>query len=444
MQSMSRLCAAIAVAWPLSQACALDLTQAYQAALEQDASIKASRAYADAGRESLPQARAQLLPNVSANFSRNRNQLESSTPNILGEQTSSNYSYPSSNDTVTLRQPIYRAAQWAQYRQAQAQVADVEAILENDLQNLAVKVGSAYFEALLAEDQLALNRSQLSTYRVHLDSARKLLAGGSGTRTEVDEAQARLDMGLAQELESIQSVDYTRQQLQVMVNRPLDALAPLDAELLKLVPPQPASVEAWIGRAEQSSAELRALRARVDASRHEVTKARSGHLPTLDAVAQWSRSNSENSVSINSSYETRSIGVQLSVPIFSGGGVNSSVRQALANQVRAEQTLEAARRELGVRVYKEYRGVSEGVLRVRALEQAVRSAELAQESSRKSFQGGVRTRIDVLNAETSVVLVKRDLAQARYVFLISQLRLQALVSDAGIATIESVNLALKR
>ena len=443
MHPLTKFCAVLAVAMPLSQAWALDLTQAYQAALEQDASIKASRAYADAGRENLPLARAQLMPNVSASFSRNRNQLESSAPNFLGELSKSSYSYPSSNDTVTVRQPIYRSAQWAQYRQAQAQVADVEAVLENDLQNLAVKVGSAYFEALLAQDQLALNRSQLSTYRAHLESARKMLAGGSGTRTEVDEAQARLDMGTAQELESLQNVDYTRQQLQVMVNRPLDALATLDSDRLSLLPPQPATVDAWITRAEQSSAELRALRARVDASGHEVSKARAGHYPTLDAVAQWSRSNSENSVSINSSYETRSIGIQLSVPIFAGGGVNASVRQALANKDRAEQTLEAARRELGVRVYKEFRGVSEGVLRVRALEQAVRSAELAQESSRKSFQGGARTRIDVLNSETAVVIAKRDLAQARYVFLISQLRLQALVSDAGLTSIESVNLALK-
>ncbi|OYU45498.1 MAG: channel protein TolC [Burkholderiales bacterium PBB4] len=443
MLRLSRLCAALTLVLPLSQAWALDLTQAYQAALEQDASIKASRAYADAGRESVPQARAQLLPYVSASFSRNNNQLESTTPNILGQLSSSSYSYPSSNDTVTVRQPIYRSAQWAQYRQAQAQVVDVEAVLENDLQNLAVKVGSAYFEALLAQDQLALNRSQLAGFKAHLESARKLLAAGSGTRTEVDEAQARLDMGVAQELESLQNVDYTRQQLQVMVNQPLDALATLNADRLNLSPPAPASVEAWIRRAEESSAELRALRARVEAARQEVVKSRSGHYPTLDAVAQWSRSSSENSVSINSTYETRSLGVQLTVPIYSGGGVNSSVRQALANRERAEQILEAARRDLGVRVHKEYRGGAEGVLRVRALEQAVRSALLAQDSSRKSFEGGARTRIDVLNAETAVVVATRDLAQARYVYLISQLRLQALVSDAGLASIELANQALK-
>ena len=444
MHRLSKFCAVLAVATPLTQVWALDLTQAYQLALEQDASIKASRAYADAGRESLPQARAQLLPNVSASFSRNRNQLDSSTPNILGEQTRSSYSYPSSNDTIVVRQSIFSSGRWAQYRQAQAQVADVEAVLENDTQNLAVKVGGAYFEALLAQEQLALNRSQLSTYRAHLESARRMLAGGSGTRTEVDEAQARLDLGLAQELESLQNVDYTRQQLQVMVNQPLDVLASLVPEKLVLMPPQPAILDVWITRAEQMSAELRALRARVDASGFEISKARSGHYPTLDAVAQWSRSNSENSVSINSSYETRSVGIQLAIPIYAGGAVNSAVRQAIANNERAIQILEGARRDLGVRVYKEFRGVSEGVLRVRALEQAVRSAELAQESSRKSFQGGARTRIDVLNSGTSVVLAQRDLAQARYVFLISQLRLQALVNDAGLASIESVNQFLTR
>lgn len=422
---------------------AIDLSQAYQAALVHDATISAARAAADAGRENLPQARAQLLPNLSASFSRNNNRLTSRTPNFLGQISESNFSYPSSNNSLMLRQPIYRRYQWAQYQQAKAQIDDVNAVLESELQNLSTRVAGAYFDALLALDQLTLTQTQLATYRTHLDAAQKMLKAGTGTRTDIDEAQARLDMSLAQELEARQNVDYTRQQLQVLVGQPIDALARLDAEGLPLLAPSPAHVEAWIDLAEQSSAELRALRARAEVAAREVDKASAGHQPTLDAVAQWTRSSSENQTSVTSSYESRSIGLQLTVPLFSGGGVSSAVRQALANKERAEQILEAGRRDLGVRVHKEFRGVSEGVLRVQALEQAAKSAERAVLSSQRSFQAGVRTRIDVLNAENSRLVALRDLAQARYAYLLSQLRLKSLVDAANADSVEAINKLLQ-
>lgn len=425
----------------MDSACALDLKQAYQAALEQDAATNAARAVADAGRENLPQARAQLMPSVTASMSRFKNKLTTVTPNSLGQVSDSSSDYASSNNTVSIRQPLYRKYQWAQYLQAQAQVDDVNAVLENELQNLAVKVAGAYFEALLANDQLALIQTQLNAYRTQLDAARKLFEGGAGTRTDIDEVQARLDLSLAQELEARQNVALTRQQLQVLVNQPVDQIASMRPDQLKLEGPQPDSFEGWVERAEQSSPELRALRARVEVASQEVEKASAGHYPTLDMVAQWTRSGSENIQSLESANESKAIGLQLNIPIFSGGGVSSSIRQALANKERALQSLEAGRRELGVRVYKEFRGMSEGVLRVKALELAVKSAQQMLLSSQKAYQAGNRTRIDILNAENAKMLALRDLAQARYVYLISSLRLKALVEDAGLTTIEELNTA---
>lgn len=443
MASMKTTVLAVLAACVPLAAPALDLAQAYQAALEQDANIRAARATAEAGRENLPQALAQLLPNLSANMARNNNQLSSTTKNFQGRPVTSDYSYPSRNDTLTLRQPIYRKYQWAQYRQAQAQVEDANAVLENELQNLAVRVGGAYFEALLAEDQLALVLAQRKTYTIQLDAVGKRFVAGEGVRTDIDEAQARLDMTLAQELEARQNVDYTRRQLQVMVNQPVDRLAVLDAVAMQLLPPQPDRLEDWTALAEQNSPELKVLRARLEAATSEIDKAKAGHFPTLDAVAQWASSSSENNLNIDSSYDVRSVGLQLNIPIFAGGGVDAAVRQALANRERAEQLLEAGRRDLGVRVHKEFRGMTEGVLRVRALEQAVRSAEQALFSSQKSFQAGSRTTVDVLNAEQGKMTALRDLAQARYVYLISQLRLKVLVGEADASSIEGINRWLK-
>ena len=434
---------AIALACMVSaKTSAMDLKQAYQAAFEQDAAINAARATAAAGREVVPQARAQLLPSLSASVSRSDNYLKSIRHNSLGQVSDSGTNYPSSSDSVTLRQPIYRWYQWAQYQQAQAQEEDSNAVLDGELQNLAVKVTGTYLEALLAQDQLALVRTQLSTYRVQLDAAKKLFAAGSGTRTDIDEVQARLDFSAAQEMEAMQNVTLTLKQLQVLVNRPVDRLASLDEARLSLSPPNPDDPQNWIELAEQASPELRALRARAQAAAFEVEKARAGHLPTLDATAQWSRSTSDSVSNIETTNDVRSFGLQLNIPIYSGGGVNSAMRQALANKERAEQIVEATRRDLEVKVFKEFRGVSEGVLRVRALEQAVKSAELALMSNQRSFQAGNRTRIDVMNAESGKMLALRDLAQARYIYLISWLRLKALVAQADEHSIEVINSSL--
>ena len=422
-----------------AQASALDFKQVYQAALEQDATIRASRAAADSGRERLPQARAGLLPQISASAGRNFNSLDTTSPNILGELGTTNDRYFSDNKSVQLRQPVVNMQRWLQFEQAKSMVAETEATLDRDLQNLVVRVAGAYFEYLMSDEQLELVLAQKKMYTSLVDAAKKGIAAGSGTRTDIDDAQARLDMASAQELEARQNQDQTRRQLEVLINQPVASVAKLNVPALKLVGPVPASLDEWTSRAEKNSPEIKAMQARLEAARREVSKSQAGHLPTLDAVAQWSNSGSENITRINSRYENKSIGLQLNVPLFSGGYVNSTIRQAVAEQTRAEETLEALRRDLGVRVHKEFRGVSEGVMRVRALEQAVRSAEQMMKSTQMSFKAGSRTQLDVLNAQQQYTMALRDLAQARFVYLMSKVKLASLAGDDAVASVDDVN-----
>ncbi|MBP3979805.1 TolC family outer membrane protein [Acidovorax sp. JG5] len=438
------------VSWRLAAACvalsgmalpvwSLDLTQAYRAASENDASIRAARAAAEAGRERLPQAVAQQRPNVSLNAARNHNDLTSRTQNLLGQPVTNQNQYYSGSQTLSVRQPLYRPYLSALVRQAQAQVEDADATLERDEHALVTRVAEAYFDVLLAGDQQALVAAQKKNYAVQLDAARKGFMAGSGTRTDVDEAQARLDLTLAQELETQQNVEFTRRRLEVLVGGPLDTLAVLDVARFVPNAPVPASVDAWIERAEQASPELASLRAQMEATRLEIEKAQAGHKPTLDLVAQWSRTNSDSVTSVNSRYDNKTIGLQLSVPLYAGGGVSSSIRQAVAAHERAREVLEAARRDLGVRVHREFRGITEGVLRIAALEQAVRSAEQAVTSNRQSFRAGMRTTLDVLNAEQQKTVALRDLAQARYVYLLSRLRLQSLAGEGREDIVAEIN-----
>lgn len=422
---------------------ALDLAEAYRLALHHDARYQAARAQAAASREAVPQALAQLLPNVSASLSRSKNSTDKEAPDVLGLTKSEEFEYFSSNYALTLRQPIYRKYNFALYSQAQAEVAGAEATLDRSLQDLLVRLSGAYFEALLAQDQHALVRAQKVAYAAQLEASRKAFAAGQGTRTDIDDAQARYDMTLADELETAQNLGYTRRQLQTIVNQPVDALAVLDPARMQLQSPQPASAEEWIERGEESNPELRALRAEIEVAREELEKARAGHYPTVDLVAQRSRSSSENNVSIDTRYLSSMVGLQVNVPIFAGGYAMSQSRQALANIERAQQQYEARRRELGQEIRKEFQTVAEGVLRVRALEQADRSAERAVFSNEKGLQAGTRSRVDILNAAQQRMNVKRDLAMARYRYIIARIRLQSLVSSLTESELAAVNAWLR-
>lgn len=435
-------CAALACAYSPS-AWALDVEQAYRAALENDATIRASRANAQANRESLPQAQALRQPSVSFNSGRTRNDLTSQSRNILGQPTTTQNDYYSGSQTLSVRMPLYRPEVSAGVRQATAQVAQADASLAADEQTLVIRVGEAYFNALQAEDQVSLVDILKRTFTVQLDAAERRFKAGAGVRTDVDEAKAQLDMTLAQELELRQNVDFSRRNLELLTAQPVESLKKLNVQQFAALPPMTKSLQSWVEQAEQSSFELAALRAQVEAAQQAIDKAQAGHKPTLDVVAQWSRTSSDSVVSINSRYDNKTIGLQLNVPIYSGGYVSSTVRQAVAQHTRALEALEASRRDLGVRVHREFRTMTEGLLRIAALEQAVRSADQAVLSNHKSFEGGSRTMLEVLSAEKSRHTALRDLSQARYAYLLARLRLQSLAGEDRNGSVAQLNSVLE-
>lgn len=420
---------------------AMSLLDAYQTALEQDSTIRSARAALDVGRERLPQARSQLLPSVSANVARNSNKLTTTSTNVLGNESDTRDDYFSDNKTLSLRQPLFNLQRFFQYKQAQDVVNEAEATFERDVQNLTVRVGGAYLEALLSAEQLKLVLVQKQQYQTVLDATRKALAAGTGTRTDIDEAQSRLDMALAQELEARQNEDYTRRQLEILLNQPVKQLNQLKVTGLQDLPPLGHALDVWVDKALVQSPEVKALEARLEAASKEIQKARAGHAPTLDAVLQWSDSGSENVTRLNSRFENKALGFQLTIPLYQGGYVSSLERAAAADKLRQQEALEALRRDLGLRVHREYRGVTEGVLKIRALEQALRSSTQLLESTRKSVQAGVRSQLDVLNAEQQQATAQRDLVQARYMYLISRLRLYSLSGQDPLQNMQEINRA---
>lgn len=402
----------------------LTLPQAYALALERDATLRAARAATAAANEQLPQALGQWLPNVSLSASRSYNSLLRDPANSLSATGAEQYfSY---NQTLNLRQPLLRKPLSDNLSQAQFKLDDAQAGLDREVQNLSVRLVGAYLEHLLAQDQLALVEVQRTLIVSQLDAAQKSFTAGSGIRTDIDEAQARLDLNKAQHLEARLQAAMTLRQLEAIVNEPVERLAPMNAQHMLAQAFEERSLNGWIELAEAQSPDIKSLQARLEVARLEIAKAQGAHLPTIDAVAQVMRSGSENVLALSSNYTNRVIGVQLNLPLYSGGLINSSVRQAVASFEQAQELLEATRRDLGVRVNREYRGIVEGQLRIKAQEQALVSAEQLVISSQRSFKAGNRTLIDVLNAEQQKQVVIRDLMQARYMYFLAKVKLMAL------------------
>ena len=444
--AVTALSTLVLTAFHANSAWALDFKTAYEAALQHDATILAERAAAQAAQERLPQALSQRRPSLSLSAGQNRNHLESQTANMLGQRSVSERYYDSNNAALQLRQPLYRPAILAQIKQARAQVQDADAVLDVNENDLLERVAQAYFDALLGQVQLDLASAQKTAFAAQLQSAQKGFAAGVGMRTDVDEAQARMDLAHAQVLQAQQALDLARRRLALLLGVPvaqLVQLADLDTQRFAPSAPVPTSAEQWIALAEESSPQLQALRARLQAAQAEVDKAQAGHKPTLDVVATVSRSDSDSVTSINTVYKQKYVGVQLNVPLYAGGYVSSTVRQALAEVQRMQQTLEAAQRDLSNQVYEQFSAMTEGVLRIAALEQAVRSAQQALLSSQKSLQAGARTTVDVLNAEQQLTVAQRDLAQARYGYVLAHLKLQMLAGQERMANVDAVNRWLK-
>lgn len=416
---------------------AADLLQVYREALANDQQYAAARATAEAGREKGPQGLAGLLPTIgaSANTTWNDNRY-----NPSNAQSSVDKSYNTNAYNVQLTQPLFRWQNYVQYGQGQLQVVQAEATFAQAAQDLIVRVAQAYFDVLYAQENLKAVRANKTAIVQQLEQAKKNFEVGTATITDSQEAQARYDLASAQEIAAINDLDVKRYALRVIVGKDSGELNRLKAQA-ELKPPQPAAMEQWVDAAAKDSFAVQAQQAASEIAAKEVERQRAGHYPTLDAVANYGRNNSALNFVGNDSLETtaRNVGLQLNIPIYQGGYVNSRTREALANRQAADAALEAARRGAMQASQQSFLGVVNGLAQVRALDAALVSSTSALASNKLGYEVGVRINIDVLNAEQQVYVTKRDLARARFDTLLAQLKLKAAVGSLGEADLEQIN-----
>jgi outer membrane protein len=422
---------------------AADLNELYRQARESDAAYASARAAWTAAQEKVPQGRAGILPaaSLSAFTQYNDREIRFRTPGTPA--TNSNFN--SNSLTLSLTQPVYRRQNWIAYEQAKTQVIQADAQFALAAQELALRVAQAYFDVLLAQDTVAFAQAQKAAIGEQLAQAKRNFEVGTATITDQHDAQARYDLTVAQEIAALNDLEIRRRQLAQIIGRTAPVLAPLGRNV-PLALPDPNRVENWVEQATAASIQVVINEAALTFARQEVERNRGGHHPTLDAFASYSDSAAGSGTQGGPGNDSTSkvVGLQLALPLYQGGATASRVREALANEEKARQDLENARRSAELAARQGFLGVTSGVAQVNALQAALVSSQSSLDSTRLGLEVGVRTQVDVLNAQQQLFSTRRDLAQARYNYILSLLRLKAAVGTLTEDDIVRVNAWLER
>ncbi len=417
--AIRRLLLALALAATPAIAAAQGLLEAYREAQASDPVLLGARQALLAAREARPQARAALLPRLDLQGSVERLQdVYDGSPEFI--RTHQTY-------TLRLVQPLYLREAWKALARADAVVAQAEARYAAAQQTLIVRLAEAYLGVLRARANLAFVEADLQATERQLEQARQRFKVGMTAVTDVEEAQAARDRAEAERVLAENALASAREALQELTGRPPGTLEEL-REDLPLRRPEPADVERWVRTALAQNFQILAQEQALRAAQAEVERRRSGHFPVLSLVATDTYLDRKFNFGSGAVFplrgQNRSLALQLQLPLYAGGGVSASVQEALHLKEQAEHELERVRREVARRTRDAYRGLEASLRRVEALEQALRSARTALEATQAGFEVGTRTTVDVLQAQRNLFRARRDLAQARYDYVINLLRLE--------------------
>ncbi|UCZ83295.1 TolC family outer membrane protein [Pseudomonas sp. L5B5] len=403
---------------------ALGLLDAYDLALRNDPTFQAAIKERDAGEENRAIGRAGLLPNLSWNYNNSRNRSQVTQETLRGDVTTDR-DYRSYASTLTLQQPLLDYEAYARFRQGAAQALFADERFRSKSQELAVRLLGAYSQALLAQERIELSLAQRRTYAERLQLNQRLLKGGEATRTDVLETQARLSLALAEEIEARDQQDAALRELQAIVGEPvqIDELDPLTRQF-EIQPLQPNRFDTWRDLAMANNPLLASQQQALRAAEYEVERKRAGHLPKVSLYASSRQTSSDSESSYNQKYDTNTIGVQVSLPLFAGGSVSASTRQAASQLSQAQYELDAQTATTLNELRKQFNLNTSAAARVRAYEMAVDSAQALVAATQKSVQGGERVNLDVLDAEQQLFSARRDLADARHAYLLARVQLK--------------------
>jgi len=433
------LTVALSAAYPAA-ADSQNLMQIYQQALSHDPVWASAQSSHLASQEILVQGNALFLPTVNFNAGVSTSETDIryiGTNNVF--RTEGRQSFEGYNYGVNATQPIYRKQIRAQLEQAKSQVAQADKQLVLAQQNLILRASKAYFDVLLSQDKIDLINAQKTAINKQLEQAKANFEVGTSTITDFNEAQARFDLVVAQEIAAMNDFEVKKRAIQSIIGALPSSLSGVRTDLVAQSP-EPVEMEKWVQVAEQNSLVISLQQQSLEIATQEVERQNAGHLPTLDAVAGYNNNYTNGSANgFGSDLKNATIGLQLQIPIYQGGFVSSKVREAVANKQKAQDDLEASKRQADLDTRSAYLNLASSVAQIKAYEQALNSSQSQLDSTNLGYEVGVRTSVDVLNAQQQYFSAKRDLLQSRYTYLVNILSLKSAVGLLSEADLEGVN-----
>lgn len=411
-----------------------DLVQVYQLALDSDPVLGAQQSAVEASSYQRRQSYSAYRPNISVgvNYNDTRQDSTASATSFLRANDNTTLTY-----NLTLRQALYRQDLLSGIDQARASERKANAELQSTYQTLIVRVAEAYFNVLAAQDGLEFAQAEKSAIERQLQQSKQRFDVGLIAITDVHEAQAAFDLAVASEISAQNLVAVSRQALRQLTGQLPQALQPLGLNMT-LAEPDPASEEQWVENALLHNRDILAAQATLEVAGEAVNISRAGHQPTLDFVASQSRAEYEGSYG-DSTSNTTTFGLAFNLPLYQGGGASAAVSASRAQLNQARQGLEQQRRTVQRDTSEAYLGVQASISRVKALQQAVTSSESALKATEAGYNVGTRTTVDVLNSRRELYRAQRDLARARYDYILASLRLQRATGMLDAEDLQQIN-----
>ncbi len=404
----------------LSSAYAYSLMDVYSRAKQHDADILIAESKFNAEAQARPIARANLLPqaSLSANTTDVEQETDGQTFGVAGREVNFNdHGY-----TLSISQSLYNHDYYVQLRQAKDSVARAHLDLDASRQELMLRTAEAYFDVLAEQDNLIFRQSEIEAIERQLEQAQKRFEVGLIAITDVKEAQASYDLAIASEIEANNTLEISKDSLEVIIAERIENLNSL-SESMQLISPEPNDVQEWIDKALKENLTLLSSNYTTKIAEKEIKLQQAQHLPTLDIVASHNDTDTGGLTGSRESEDTR-IGLELNVPILAGGRTHYRTKEAKYNAELAKNQHEKVRRETIKNTRNAYLNVIAGISRVKALSRALESTEAAARAAEAGFQVGTRTSVDVLLALQETFRAKRDYSRARYDYLLSTLSLK--------------------
>jgi len=416
----------------------VSLLSAYQKALDYDAQLRTAKADNLATKEEIAKARAQFRPRLNLSGTGGRNETNSTVPTMYGPYQQDQF-YSSRTYDISVRQSLFNWSNFASYKQSKAVVAKSDFQLQKEELGLIIRLTEAYCNALYSEDNLEFSHAHVKACLEQLQQTKKRYEKGFGTITEINEAQSEYEIALAEGVDIVNNLDFSRRELGRLTGVYSEDLSKLVPEKMVLARPDPPTVDAWIELAHANNREVNAARQEIQIAKKEVEKQRASRYPTVDLVVARDYSKSGNNYTIDQTYGTNSVSLQMNLPIYSGGYVSAAVRQAQASRLKSQEQLSWQERGVEADVRRFYNGVVTTVAQIKAYEQAVRSNEIAVTGTKKGFEVGQRSNVDVLNAQQKLYDSKRNLAKARYQYMLNIMQLKDSAGKLSVSDVEEVN-----